>query len=179
MNVEQLYPPGVARQVMRKIRGHAHGGANRLVDYQVEMQDCEGKPIPTKLSAALIYEDNSPVGSVGIFTDIRGQLEMAERLRGAEQELRRQEKDVAVAQLAGATAHELNQPLTSVIAYAELLIRRSKSDPALLDAANVIVDQAERMAEIVRRVGALTRYETKSYVGTSQIVDLNKSTDGD
>ncbi len=32
------------------------------------------------------------------------------------------------------------------------------------------------MAEIVRKIGKITRYETKAYVGSSKIVDLDKAT---
>ena len=31
------------------------------------------------------------------------------------------------------------------------------------------------MAEIVRKIGKITRYETKAYVGTAKIVDLDKA----
>ena len=36
--------------------------------------------------------------------------------------------------------------------------------------------EAERMAEIVRKIGRITKYETKAYVGATQIIDLEKST---
>ena len=45
-------------------------------------------------------------------------------------------------------------------------------------AAHVIVNEAERMAEIVRKIGRITKYETKAYVGGTQIIDLDKSTNG-
>jgi hypothetical protein len=35
------------------------------------------------------------------------------------------------------------------------------------------------MAEIVRKIGRITRYETKAYVGSTQILDLDKSTGHD
>ena len=31
------------------------------------------------------------------------------------------------------------------------------------------------MAEIVRKIGKITRYETKAYVGDTSIVDLDKA----
>jgi signal transduction histidine kinase len=80
-----------------------------------------------------------------------------------------------VAELAGAAAHELNQPLTSVMAYAELLKRRLDADSPGFGAAEVIYNEAERMAEIVRKIGKITKYETKSYVGQARILDLDKS----
>lgn len=175
MNVAQLYPPGVARTVMRLIRSEEFGGRDRLEGYQVSMQACNGHLVPVKISAALIYEGGQTVGSVGIFTDIREQLRMQAHLREAQDEIRAHEKSMAVAHLAGATAHELNQPLTNVIAYAEMLIRRTEPNTPLANAASIIVGQAERMANIVRQIGRITRYETKSYVGGAQILDLEKA----
>jgi hypothetical protein len=35
------------------------------------------------------------------------------------------------------------------------------------------------MAEIVRKIGKITRYETKTYVGTAKILDLDRSSGDD
>jgi len=176
MSVEKLYPPGVAREVMRKIKDPGVCGTGRLEDYRVDMTNSAGETIPVKLSAALIMENDRAVGSVGIFTDIREKLRMEARLTKAQEDLREREKHAAVAELAGAAAHELNQPLTSVIGYAELLGRRTESESSLNQAAQIIITQAERMAEIVRKIGTITKYETKSYVGGAKILDLDKAT---
>jgi signal transduction histidine kinase len=129
------------------------------------------------LSAALLFEGTTPVGSVGIFTDLREKVRMEQRLAQAQEQLLAQERQAIVAELAGAAAHELNQPLTSVMGYAELLKRRL--DPAApgYSAAEVIFNEAERMAEIVRKIGKITKYETKSYVGQARILDLDKASD--
>jgi len=39
-----------------------------------------------------------------------------------------------------------------------------------------IRDKDQRMADIVRKIGRITRYETKSYVGAAKIIDLDRST---
>jgi signal transduction histidine kinase len=127
------------------------------------------------LSAALIYEGGTPVGSVGIFTDLREKVRMEQRLAQAQEQILAQERQAIVAELAGAAAHELNQPLTSVMGYAELLKRRCERDTAAYSAAEVIFNEAERMAEIVRKIGKITKYETKSYVGRARILDLDRS----
>jgi signal transduction histidine kinase len=133
--------------------------------------------IPVTLSAALIMESGKPVGSVGIFTDIREKLRMEARLMKAQEELRAREKQAIVAELAGAAAHELNQPLTSVIGYAELLRRNLDANKQLYNAATIILGESERMAEIVRKIGKITKYETKSYVGGAKILDLEKASE--
>ncbi len=172
---ERLYPPGVAREVMRRVRDPNLQGYGRLEDYRVDMLSKDGHRVPVTLSASLIMDGAEPVGSVGIFTDIRDRLAMETRLNEAQEELRSRERQALVAELAGAAAHELNQPLTSVIGYAELLRRRLSDDPSLCRGVDIIIAESERMAEIVRKVGKITKYETKNYVGGTKIVDLEKA----
>ncbi len=174
LNVRDLYPPGGAKAVMRRIRSPDEGGTGRLEGYETFMVDKQGQSVPVRLSAALVREDGRPVATVGVFTDIRQELAMRKRLLQAETELREKEKGVALAELAGMTAHELNQPLTCVLSYSELLQRKC-TQPDVTTAAGVIINQAQRMAEIVKRIGRITRYETKTYVGGASILDLEKA----
>jgi PAS domain S-box-containing protein len=174
-SVERLYPKGVAKQIMALIRGETHGGKGKLEAYRTEFVTAAGELVPISLSAALIQAADRPIGSVGIFTDLRERLRIEQRLAHAQEQLRIQEKQTIVAELAGAAAHELNQPLTSVMGYAELLRRRLEQGTPQHHAAEIIVTEAERMAEIVRKIGKITRYETKTYVGTARILDLDRA----
>ena len=170
-DVRLRYPDGVARDVMRLIRA----GGGRVEGLRTELLDASGERVPVSLSAALLYEGDAPVGSVGIFTDLREKMRMEQRLAQAQEQILAQERQAIVAELAGAAAHELNQPLTSVMGYAELLKRRLERETAAYSAAEVIFNEAERMAEIVRKIGKITKYETKSYVGRARILDLDRS----
>ncbi len=172
-DVRGMYPEGMAKEVMKLIRS-ANG---RLEGYRTEVVDAKGELVPVLISASLIYEGKTPVGSVGIFTDLREKMRMEQKLHEAQEQLLAQERQAIVAELAGAAAHELNQPLTSVMGYAELLLRKldRERDGAAFGAAEVIFSEAERMAEIVRKIGKITKYETKSYVGRARILDLDKA----
>lgn len=175
LNVERLYPDGMAREVMRRIRSPEFGGPGKLVRMRAEALSSSGERIPIELSASLLYEHAKPFASFGFFTDLRERLRMEHRLAQAQEKLVMTEKQAIIAELAGTAAHELNQPLTSVMGYAEMLKRKTDKDGALHAAAEIIVREAERMAEIVRKIGKITRYETKSYVGTTNILDLDKA----
>jgi PAS domain S-box-containing protein len=170
-DVRTMYPEGVARDIMRLIRA----GGGRVEGLRTEIMDGRGERVPVLLSAALLFEGETPVGSVGLFTDLRERVRMEQRLAEAQEQILAQERQAIVAELAGAAAHELNQPLTSVMGYAELLKRRLQADTAPYAAAEVIFNEAERMAEIVRKIGKITKYETKSYVGRARILDLDRS----
>jgi PAS domain S-box-containing protein len=176
MHVTELYPPGGARDVMRMLRSPSYGGHGRLEPIRFDAIDRDGKRVPITLSAAMILDENGhPYATVGIFTDLREKLKVEERLQQAQEKLALSEKSTLIAELAGTAAHELNQPLTSVMGYAELLLRKTTSGTPEHRAASVIVQEAERMAEIVRKVGKITRYETKTYVGAQKILDLDRA----
>jgi PAS domain S-box-containing protein len=178
MSVKQLYPGDGAAEVLRKLRSDQHGGLGRLSPTLMEALGKSGERIPIRLSAAMIYERGEPVATFGIFTDLREKLRVEERLAEAQQKLASTEKQALIAELAGTAAHELNQPLTSVMAYAELLKRKLEEGTPEFRAAEVLVREAERMADIVKKIGKMTKYETKSYVGEQRILDLDKSAEG-
>jgi PAS domain S-box-containing protein len=179
MDVRALYPEGEAVEVMRRIRSPEHGPPGRLEGYRTHLLGREGDLIPVALSAALIMHGDEPIGSVGLFTDLRAKLRIEAELAETQQELAAQEKRAVVAELAGATAHELNQPLTAVMGYADLLTRRIEAESPLSTASAAIVRETERMADIVRKIGKLTKYETKPYVGEAKIIDLDRAVGSD
>jgi PAS domain S-box-containing protein len=179
MNVRELYPAQTASQIMRLIHARDYGGPGRLEGYRTDVLSKEGERVPVLLSAALILRDGNPVGSVGIYTDLRERLRMEARLTEAQEELRSREKQALIAELAGAAAHELNQPLTSVMGYAELIRRKVENATPVHGAASIILQEAERMAGIVRKIGKITKYETKPYVGAAKIIDLEAASQTD
>jgi PAS domain S-box-containing protein len=176
VSVKRIYPPGVAHEVMRLIRSAEHGGGGRLEPVRRELLSVTGERVPVSISAALVLDDDGrEIATVGVFSDLRERLRMEERLASAQEKLAISEKQAVAVELAGAAAHELNQPLTSVMGYAQVLTRKLGPDGAFLPIARTILEEADRMAAIVRKLGSLTRYETKSYVGGAQIIDLDRA----
>jgi len=175
LHVTQLYPPGVAKELMAKLRSGEFGGRGRLTTSRVEILNRAGERIPVNMTASIIYEGSRETATVGIFTDLRDRLNLERRLTDAEARLLESEKNAVIVALAGTAAHELNQPLTSVMGYSEMLKRKIKETEPTYRAVDIIHREAERMAEIVKKIGKITRFETKAYVGASQIVDLDKA----
>jgi signal transduction histidine kinase len=101
---------------------------------------------------------------------------MEQRLLDAQQKLQLSEKQALVAELAASAAHELNQPLTSIIGYVQLIQRQSDPEAKHQRAAGIILSEAERMAEIVKKIGHITKYETTDYVGSAKMIDLDRAT---
>jgi PAS domain S-box-containing protein len=175
LHVTQLYPEGLARELMKKLRSDDFGGKGRITNARAEIISRTGDRIPVSLSASIIFEGNRESATVGLFTDLRDRISLERKLTDAEARLLESEKNAVIVALAGTTAHELNQPLTSVMGYAELLKRKLKDSDPSYRPVDIIHREAERMAEIVKKIGKITRYETKAYVGSAKIVDLDKA----
>jgi signal transduction histidine kinase len=117
-----------------------------------------------------------------IATTAARNAELVEELKGALEELRRAqeqiiqaEKEAAVVELAGATAHELYQPLTVAWGFAEFLLKDMTEDDSLYRPLERIIKNLASMQDIVERIGKITRYETQDYPGGIQIVDIDRS----
>jgi PAS domain S-box-containing protein len=166
-----------ARDVMARLRSEDCGGVGRLTQTRVQVRSRDGESIPVSVSAAIIYEGEREVATCGLFTDLRERMRIEERLAQTQEKLLLTEKQAIVSEVSGAMAHELNQPLTSVLGYAELLRKTLGEDARGLRYVETILQETERMAEIVKKIGRLTKYETTRYVGSAQILDLDRSTD--
>ena len=98
------------------------------------------------------------------------------RLMEVQKRLIENEKQAAMIEVAGAAAHELNQPLTSILT-SMAMIRKLIPDIAEKHSnfVSVIEREVDRMASIVKRLSTLTDYTTKSYVGKARIIDLDRA----
>ncbi|HYY51263.1 MAG TPA: PAS domain S-box protein, partial [Myxococcales bacterium] len=173
-NIRELYPPGLAEQMMRRLR-EARAAGEEFGRVRCEIVAHSGEVIPVDLSAAIVTEDGRDTATVGVFRDLREELRRESELRKTRERLEEAEKAAVLSELAGAAAHELNQPLTSVLGFSELLFRRTREHEKGREELAAILREAERMAQIVKKIGRITRYETTAYVGRTRIVDLDRA----
>ena len=101
--------------------------------------------------------------------------ERTAELRAAQAQLIEAEKSKVVVEMAGATAHELNQPLTTILGLIQLIEQNPDDEQSLHQDLKRIADAAWDMAEIVRKIGQITHYETKQYVTGMQIIDIDRA----
>jgi len=91
----------------------------------------------------------------------------------------KEERTKALLQLAGATAHELNQPLMAMLGNIQLLKLKNNVPEDAGSHLDKIESAGTRMAEIVKRMQTIYHDEVCEYAGGSSIIDLNhgRSTD--
>jgi len=145
MNIVSVYPPGVAKEIMKALRSKDFGGPGILQRTEMAVVSKSGEEIPVSISAAILYEGGEETGSVGIFTDLREKKEL-------ERQLLRTEKLSSLGKLSAGIAHEINQPLTGVLTFAHLLARKFKNDEQTRKDLEIIVRETTRIRGIVQGI---------------------------
>ncbi len=159
-----------ARRVMEAIRGSED---LRVEKVKVRVRSRSGEQIPVLLWGFQLHDGNGQaVATCGLFRDVRETESLTFRLQRATGQLIDSEKRSAAIEVAGAAAHELNQPLTSVMGLLEMMQIRGNLEEETEERLERAYGQLERMAEIVRELSDVTSYRTTPYVQGVDILDL-------
>lgn len=100
--------------------------------------------------------------------------QMYQQLLTSQEQLRETEKLNVLIETAGAAAHEINQPLQSIVGYAEMLL----NDPDQADRKSMlenIILAGMKISHILSNMQDIRQYATKEYAGKHDIVDLDQA----
>jgi two-component system NtrC family sensor kinase len=151
LHITKIYPEGVAKDIMKKLRSPEYGGVGKFTPTQLNVVNKFEEEIPIQLSAVLIYNGSSQeIASVGIFTDLRPRLKMEQRLQETHLQLVSSEKMASLGKLAAGIAHEINNPLGGILIYSSLMIEDLPEEDSKRGDLARIVQEAGRCKEIVK-----------------------------
>jgi PAS domain S-box-containing protein len=170
-HLSSFYDMDVAKENMRKMRSDQHGPLGKLNPTRMSITTKAGEEIPVTLSASIIEVNGKEIGSVGVFTDMREILQMRKDLEEAHMQLVQSEKIASVGRMAAGVAHEINNPLSGVLIYSELLKENLKNDPDNLSDINEVIEQTLRCKKIVSELLEFSR-QTVGKVSSFHVDDL-------
>lgn len=126
----------------------------------------DGTVFPTDYTATPALEGGRIVGAVVTFRDVTARRE-------AEANLRRAEWLAGIGQTTLAIRHEINNPLTSMLADAALLEMEGNSPEEEREMIASIVRQARRIRDVVHRLAERKDSPSLRQVGSSRMLDLS------
>jgi len=176
IHITKIYPEGIAKEIMKKLRSSEYGGVGKFIPTQLNIVDKAREEIPIQLSAVLIYDGaGREVASVGIFTDLRARLKMEKRLQETHLQLVSSEKMASLGKLAAGIAHEINNPLGGILIYASLMAEDLPEDDSKRGDLARIVQETSRCKDIVKSLLEFARQTEPKMEPT----DINRAvTDG-
>jgi len=81
----------------------------------------------------------------------------AEQLEAAHKDLLRTAKLASLGQLVSGVAHEINNPLTSILGFSEVVLGRPELDPSLQTQVRTVRDEALRLKRLVANLSRISR----------------------
>ena len=170
MNIDKIYPDGMARKVMQMVRSPEHGGVGRLKAYPMVYVRQDGTVVEGNLSAAIIYDaSGKEIASVGSFVDLKDRLEMERALRRTQEQLLQSEKLAAMGRLTSQIAHELNNPLYGIMNTLELLKTEISAQSKRRKVLEMALSETVRLSDMLRKMLSFSKPDQQE----KQAVDLN------
>jgi PAS domain S-box-containing protein len=156
--LDKITGSALAKENMRRMRSGEYGPPGKLTSTRITLVRKDGEEVPVSFSAAIIRKNNNEMGTVGIFSDLRAQLRMRRELEEARMQVMQADKIASIGTLAAGIAHEINNPLSGILIFAELLykdvyLHNSQWGEDLQE----IINQSMRCKEIVARLLEFSR----------------------
>jgi PAS domain S-box-containing protein len=123
----------------------------RVAHFELRLKRRDGTIIFVEIMAHIIFDESGrPIGSEGMIRDISERKKSWEKQRQLEDQLIRSRKMEALGLLAGGVAHDLNNVLSGVVAYPELLLLDLPEDSSFKKPLKAIQSSGQRAAAIVQ-----------------------------
>jgi PAS domain S-box-containing protein len=131
---------------------------NKPYDIEFEVnQEITGQTIIIHSLAELVYVEGKPVKVLGIIHDVTAQKKEERERKDLENQLQRAQKMEALGLLAGGVAHDLNNILSGIVSYPELLLMDLPEGSPLIKPIKTIQESGIRAAEVVSDLLTLAR----------------------
>jgi signal transduction histidine kinase/CheY-like chemotaxis protein len=144
-----------------------------VVDYLLRLRRADGTAIWVELTARA--DPPGPDGAIRIealVRDVSERKKLDDERRDLYHQLLQAEKMAALGQTISGVAHELNNPLATILSWAERLAQRPALDGTVKRGIGIILSESERAARIVRNLltFARKRQTTRVMVDVNQVV---------
>ena len=175
MTVEKAVTPASLEKGSQILAEQLHlseqtGNYQRTLTTNLEVVNKDGTTTICEVTTSFILDENNrPAGILGVSRDITERRKVEEEKDALQRQLERSKKMESLGLLAGGVAHDLNNVLSGIVSYPDLLLMDLPDDSPLRAPIQTIKDSGEKAATIVQDLLTLARRG----VSTSEVINLN------
>lgn len=147
---------------------------------EVDLVNMGGEPVTVEVRMVEIDWEKS-TAYLASFRDITDRKTMEEELRSTYQQVLDQQKILieeerlkVVLQMAGATVHELSQPLTVLLGNLDMLETATNDSEEFNLSVNEIKKAGKSIADIIQKIQSVRHYESKPYYEHISIINIDQ-----
>jgi PAS domain S-box-containing protein len=151
----QILPPGYYEQAFSNIDRVFNGEI--ISSYIYDFITKDGKTRTVDVSGAPIFQNNEIIGLTSVARDITDQIKNEKEKERLKAQLQRAQKMEALGNLAGGVAHDLNNILSGIVSYPDLILMQLPQESPLRKPLSTIRKSGEMAAAIVTDLLTLSR----------------------
>ncbi|MDA1184371.1 MAG: response regulator [Acidobacteria bacterium] len=142
-----------------------------VTDHLLRMRRVDDSPVWVEVTALAVQGKTGALRVDALIRDVSARKHLDDRSRDLYQQLLQAEKMAALGQTISGVAHELNNPLATILSWTERLAQKSLDDD-IRRGVDVILGEADRAARIVRNLltFARKRQSTRAMIDINQVV---------
>ena len=142
-----------------------------VTDHLLRMRRVDNRAVWVEVTARAATSRSGAMRVEALIRDVSARKHLDDQSRDLYQQLLQAEKMAALGQTISGVAHELNNPLATILSWAERLSEKSLDDDIRRGVA-VILGEADRAARIVRNLltFARKRQSTRTMIDLNQVV---------
>jgi len=146
-------------------------GDGSVIDYLLRLRRADGHAVWVEVTAhAETIGSTGAVRLEALIRDVSERKKLDDQTRDIYHQLLQAEKMAALGQTISGVAHELNNPLATILTWAERLAERKSVDESVRRGLETILSESERAARIVRNLLTFARKRQT----TRAMVDINR-----
>ncbi len=155
ITVSQILAAETPEQIERQFQTILEGAKPNGTEYFARRKD--GGVFPIEIHSIAVKDSGKTVGMRGIFIDLTEKKHAEAEQKQLEGQLQRAQKMEALGTMAGGVAHDLNNILSGIVSYPDLLLMQLEPDSPLRDPIEVMQESGKKAAAIVQDLLTLTR----------------------
>jgi PAS domain S-box-containing protein len=175
LTMEQVMTPESMQRALSEFRGRYRlgketGSFQKFATLELDLLHKTGSIVKAEVTASFFLDHTGqPIGFLGVIRDITERYKAEKEKAELRESLARSKKMEALGTLAGGVAHDLNNVLSGIVSYPDLLLLDMPKESPMRRPIEVIQESGKKAADIVQDLLTLARRG----VPVEDIVNLN------
>ncbi|MRR16839.1 MAG: PAS domain S-box protein [Deltaproteobacteria bacterium] len=164
----EVFDDQARQSMLERFQARVKGDPPQI--FEMPIKTIKGDSVWVEVITTILRKDGAPVGAQMVFVNLNERKRAEEERKALIDRLHQAEKMESLGTMAGGIAHELNNVLSVLIGYTELVLIKTTEDDPLKKHLNGIMKSSEKATAIIHDMLTLARRN----VAVSDIVNINR-----
>jgi PAS domain S-box-containing protein len=169
--VTDFFVPELREESQTRSKLHS-SGLPAPENFESKLQREDGSQIPVQIQRSQLQLSDG-MANIAFITDITERKDAENKRHQIEEKAQITSRLASVGEMAAGIAHEINNPLTAVLGFSQIILEGKNVPEDIRENITIIANESQRVANIVRRLLTFARQTkpVKTSVNLNEVID--------